>query len=136
FSPAPRRGTMWDMRWCALASVVLAASACDATLGSPGSGGADARAPADGPAADTQSPDAPSDEQPCEGGGAAMVAPDGSCLVHVIAPVTYLEARAACAAMNAHLAYLKTAALDTFAQNFVGNIDTWIGGNDLAVEGS
>lgn len=125
---------MWDMRWCALAGVVvLAASACDATLGSRGAGDVDARAPDDGATTDMQGT---IDARPCEGGDAAMVAPDGSCLVHVTAPVTYLEARAACAAMGAHLAYLKTAALDMFAQSFVGTVDTWIGGNDLAIEGT
>lgn len=80
--------------------------------------------------------DAPIDARPCMGGNAAMVGPDGSCFVHVTTPVTYAAAKTACAAMNAHLAYLETAALDTFAEAFVGTTDTWIGGSDAVTEGS
>src|SRR4026207_1345940 len=50
--------------------------------------------------------------RPCTGGTMAQLAPDGSCFVFVSTPVTYVAAKAACAAMNAHLAYLKTAPLD------------------------
>lgn len=65
-----------------------------------------------------------------------MVAPDGSCFVFVNTPVTYLAAKQACMNMNAHLAYLKTAALDTAAEAFVGTANTWIGASDLATEGT
>src|SRR5690606_32247992 len=64
------------------------------------------------------------------------VAPDGSCLVFVATPATYLDAKAACAAMDAHLAYLKTAAVDMVAEELVGTTDTWIGLTDRAVEGT
>ena len=66
----------------------------------------------------------------------ASVAPDGSCLVFITTPMTYVQARAACTAMTAHLAYLKTAEIDTFAEQFIGTTDTWIGGTDLVTEGT
>ncbi len=78
--------------------------------------------------------DAAIDARPCAGGNAAQVGPDGSCFVHVTTPVTYIAARQGCMAMNAHLAYLKDASLDTFAEQFVGTTNTWIGGNDLVTE--
>jgi len=78
--------------------------------------------------------DAPPDARPCMGGTMAQVAPDGSCLVFVSTPTTYVNAQAACMAMNAHLAYLKTAPLDTFAEQFIGTANTWIGATDTAIE--
>ena len=78
--------------------------------------------------------DAPPDARPCMGGTMAQGAPDGSCLVFVATPITYVAAKAACAAMNAHLAYLKTAALDTFAEQFIGMTETWIGATDRVTE--
>jgi hypothetical protein len=74
------------------------------------------------------------DGRPCTGGTTAMTGPDGSCFVFVATPKTYLLAKAACEAMNAHLAYIKSAALDTFAEGFIGAVDTWIGGSDRATE--
>ena len=74
--------------------------------------------------------------RPCTGGTASMTAPDGSCFVFVSTPVTYLAAKQACTNMNAHLAYLKTAALDTAAEAFVGTTNTWIGASDLGTEGT
>jgi hypothetical protein len=82
------------------------------------------------------SPGASSDARPCAGGNSAQVGPDGTCFVHVTTPVTYAAAKAACVAMNAHLAYVKSATIDTFAEQFVGTTNTWIGGNDLVTEGS
>jgi hypothetical protein len=78
----------------------------------------------------------PADARPCMGGTLAMVAPDGSCLVFVSTPQTYVNAKAACMAMNAHLAFLKTAALDTFAIPMIGNLDTFIGATDNVTEGT
>jgi hypothetical protein len=80
--------------------------------------------------------DAPVDARPCMGGSKAQVAPDGSCFVFVSTPKTYVDAKAACAAMTAHLVYLKSAALDAFAETFVGTTDTWIGLSDRATEGT
>lgn len=76
------------------------------------------------------------DARPCNGGTTAHVGPDGSCLVFVATPASYVEAMAACAAMNAHLAFLKTASLDTFAEQLVGTTNTWIGGSDRTSEGT
>ncbi len=78
----------------------------------------------------------PVDARPCTGGTMAQVGPDGSCFVFVATPATYVDAKAACAAMDAHLAFPKTAALDTFAEQFVGTTNTWIGGSDLVTEGT
>jgi len=80
--------------------------------------------------------DSPVDARPCVGGDKAQLGPDGSCLVFVSTPKIYLDAKAACAAMNAHLAYLKSAAVDTFAEGFVGTTNTWIGLTDRATEGT
>lgn len=86
--------------------------------------------------ANTVNPDAGVDARTCAGGDAAATAPDGSCLVHVFAPSTYDQAKAGCAAMSARLAVLSTAAVDSFAENFVGTRDTLIGLSDRAAEGT
>lgn len=115
------------------AFVVLAVAGCEARLG-PG-GPIDAIA-VDSPEYRDAGIDAPVDARPCEGGDMARMAPDGSCLVFVASPLTYVQAKAACAAMDAHLAFLKSAAVDAVAEDLVGTTDTWIGLTDLAVEGS
>lgn len=113
--------------------LVLAAGACDARLGPTGAVDAPG-ARMDARPIDAQMIDVAIDARPCTGGNAAATAPDGSCLVHVTTPLTYAAAKLACNNMNAHLAYLKTAQLDTFAEAFIGTLDTWIGANDIAVE--
>jgi hypothetical protein len=115
--------------------VVLAAvlAACGAQLGQ-GGGGSDQ--PLDAAAIDAASPDAPIDARACAGGDAHMVGPQGECLVMFTTPATYAEAKAACAAIDAHLAYLTDAQLDAVAETFVGSADTFIGLTDLAAEGS
>jgi hypothetical protein len=112
---------------------LLALAACKATLG----GGGDVQQDAD--VVDSRSAvDAPPDARVCTGGDAAALAPDGSCLVHVKTAATYANAKVGCSAlgMGAHLALLQNAALDTFAETFIGSIDTWIGANDLVTEGA
>ena len=111
-------------------AVALALAACGAHVG----GGGDDMLQVDAKVWRDAAIDAPPDARPCMGGTMAQVAPDGSCLVFVSTPVTYVTAKAACVAMNAHLAYLKTAALDTFAEQFIGMADTWIGATDRATE--
>lgn len=103
--------------------------ACSATLGRQG-GGSDRIA--DGSVA----VDAAIDARPCTGGDAHMVGPNGECLVMFQAPKTYVDAQAACGAINAHLAYLKNAAVDSVAETFVGSANTFIGLTDRAVEGT
>lgn len=88
----------------------------------PGSASSDARV------------DAMPDARSCTGGDMHMVAPDGSCFVLFTGTKIYVDAKAACAAINAHLAYLKTAALDAAAEPFVGARDTFVGGDDLVEE--
>jgi hypothetical protein len=113
-----------------VAAVLLAA--CGAQLGG-GSGGSDN--PADA-LVDTLARDAAIDARACMGGDAHMVGPNGECLVMFTTPATYVDAKAACAAMNAHLAYLKDATTDAAAEAFVGSANTFIGLTDLATEGS
>jgi hypothetical protein len=116
-------------------ALIAAGLGCDATLGSGGDTHQDAPAASDA-RADSAATDAPPDARTCTGGNAAALAPDGSCLVHVTTAVTYANAKAGCAAlgMGAHLAFLENASIDTFAETFIGSVDTWIGGNDLVTE--
>ena len=115
------------------AAAVLLVAACGARVG--GAGGDDINMESiDAKVIKDAAIDAPPDARPCMGGTMAQVAPDGSCLVFVSTPVTYVNAKAACTAMNAHLAVLKTAALDTFAEQFIGTTNTWIGLSDRATE--
>lgn len=113
-------------------ALLLAVASCDASLGG-GTG--------DGSVTDAQSVDAyvadaaPDAPRMCMGGNAAALAPDGSCLVHLTTPATYASAKIQCMGINGgHLALLKTAALDTFAETFIGDLDTWIGANDIVTE--
>ena len=114
-------------RWLACVWVV---AGCGAHLDGDADAAADGRLVRDGGI------DAAVDARPCTGGNSAMAGPDGTCFVLVTTPKTYLEAKASCEAMTAHLAYLKNAALDTFAESFVGNLDTFIGGSDRVTEGT
>ena len=116
-------------------ALLVSLSACGASLGD---GGGDGHADAqqghpDGKIYRDAGIDAP---RVCVGGTPAQLAPDGSCFGLITTKMTYVQARAACAALasGGHLAYLKTAELDTAAEDFIGAVDTWIGGNDMAVE--
>lgn len=121
-------------RALALLAVPSLGVGCGAQLGPDTIGSETPQADA---AIDSRPPaDAAIDARPCTGGNSAQVGPDGSCFVLVTTPVTYLAARQACMAMGAHLAYLKDATLDAFAEQFVGTNNTWIGGNDLTTEGT
>ncbi|HTR53798.1 MAG TPA: C-type lectin domain-containing protein [Kofleriaceae bacterium] len=75
------------------------------------------------------------DARPCEGGDQHATAPDGSCLVWFGSPMIYRDAQTACAAMSAHLAYLKTADVDAAAEALCEDMDTFAGGDDLAEPG-
>src|SRR5437762_357727 len=78
--------------------------------------------------------DAAFDAAPCTAGDMQATAPDGSCLMLVLAPVSYVDAKATCAGLGAHLAILTTAALDSTAEQLVDVVDTFIGLSDEAVE--
>lgn len=114
------------------AIAVLLVAGCDARLG----GGDDIQATADARVWRDAAADSPVDARPCMGGTMAQVAPDGSCLVFVSTPRTWVEAKAACVAMTAHLAYPRSAAVDGFAELMVGTTNTWIGLSDRATEGT
>jgi len=75
------------------------------------------------------------DARACEGGDAHATAPDGSCLVWFSTHETYVAAQSACAGIQAHLAYLKSADIDAVAEPLCGSSDTFAGGSDIAVEG-
>src|SRR6266545_5827977 len=120
------------MTYRAALAVVLVAG-CQARLGPGGDvtdGAADSKVWRDAAV------DSPIDARPCQGGTMAQAGPDGSCFVFVSTPETYVNAKAACAAMTAHLAFLKDAALDTFAEQFVGTANTFIGLTDRVTEGT
>jgi hypothetical protein len=72
----------------------------------------------------------------CAGGDAYARAPDGTCLMWFQAPLTWVEAKAACAANGAHLASLTSARVEATAEDLCGMTDTFTGGNDRAVEGT
>jgi len=111
---------------------VLVVAACGAQV--DGSGAVDGAARSDAPPpTDAPPPDTP---RACAGGDAAMTAPDGSCLVLFTTPTSYGDAQAGCAAIQAHLALLKTLELDQVAEVFVGANDTFIGLSDQAAEGT
>lgn len=80
--------------------------------------------------------DAAGDAAPCTAGDMQATAPDGSCLMLVLAPVSFADAKVTCAGLGAHLALLTTAALDEAGEKLVGTVDTFIGLSDEAVEGS
>ena len=124
-------GTMREMSRAALFIVLAACGAqVDGGNGTVDGPSADARSDAPPPG------DAPADARACAGGDAAMTAPDGSCFVLFTTPTSYGDAQASCASLSAHLAFLKTAELDTAAEAFVGTNDTFIGFSDQAAEGS
>lgn len=115
-------------------ALLVAVCACGAQVGG-GGGDIDAT---DGKPIDGSLPpaDAPVDARACVGGDKSATAPDGSCLLFFTGPKTFADARAACETNATHLAILNDAALDTFAEDFVGTADTFIGLNDLAAEGT
>ena len=117
-------------------TVISLSAACGASLG--GDDGPMQFVDPDANAIKDAGIDAPPDARVCVGGTPAMLAPDGSCFGLIATPQTYVQAKAACAALapGGHLAYLKTAALDTLAESFVGNVNTWIGADDLTTEGT
>ena len=119
------------MRWWVTLGVL---AGCGAEV----QGGGSANKPVDaGPsdvavAPDTAAPDA----LPCTGGDAHKMAPDGSCLVLFTGPHNWVEAQASCSTINAHLAILHDAAMDTAAEQLVGALDAYIGLTDQVTEGT
>jgi hypothetical protein len=91
----------------------------------------DAHPGADAPATPADAAAPPVDARPCTG----TLAPGGACLVFVTGPATWVDAKAACVAMAAHLAILDSAAKDSVAEALL-TVDTFIGGTDAVTEGS
>ncbi|HUJ62547.1 MAG TPA: lectin-like protein [Kofleriaceae bacterium] len=87
-------------------------------------------------ASDARAPDGAADARPCGGGDASMMEPGGTCLVLFDAPKIYVDAKAACAAIDAHLAFLKSAETDMAAETLAGTADTFAGATDLAMVGT
>src|SRR5690242_19873192 len=86
---------------------LLATLGCDASLG--GGGDMHEDAAVDAKRVDAAVADAAPDARVCTQGTGAALAPDGSCLVHLTTTMTYVNAKAACAASGWHLAYIKDA---------------------------
>ncbi|MBS1123479.1 MAG: C-type lectin lectoxin-Lio2-like [Deltaproteobacteria bacterium] len=100
-----------------------------ATTGAIDAAGSDAEA------VDAPPPvDASIDARPCSGGDQSGTGPDGSCFLLFSTPTQFVDAKAACEANASHLAILRTEADDTFAEQFIGTLDTLIGLTDQAVE--
>jgi len=126
--PGSHGGTLAYATACALACT----AACGVQLGGTG----------DDTARDDARPaDAPVDARPCTGGDARMRSPSGACLFVVLAPATFTDAQAGCAARGGRLATLRNAQDDATARLLVragmlDAFDAFIGLSDLAVEGT
>ncbi|HUH03465.1 MAG TPA: C-type lectin domain-containing protein [Kofleriaceae bacterium] len=123
---------------CLLAIAALAG--CDAHLGD-GELSADAAAPnIDAPIAAPDSAAAvdaapPPDAWPCvEGDDRIVGGTTGSCYFYVATPTTWLDAKAACEALGAHLVVSTSAGENTDFSALAGLLDVWAGGNDIAEE--
>jgi hypothetical protein len=116
--------------------MVLALAICASCNASVGGGTNTADGPDPTPIDAAIPVDAAPDARPCTGGDQSMMAPDGSCFLLFTTPKTFADATLACEASGAHLALLKTAELDSVAEQFVGTLDTYIGLSDEQVEGA
>jgi hypothetical protein len=112
---------------------------CDARLGD-GELHTDASASVDAPLPPPDGalpPDAaaPPDAAPCVEGDNQLVGDaTGDCYIYVSAPTTWLEAKAACEALGAHLVVSTTGPENADFTVLAGLLDVWTGGNDVAQE--
>jgi hypothetical protein len=123
---------MQAMRWSL--ALALGVAACGASV-DLGNQNAVVDASDDAPPIDAAVIDAPPDARLCAGGDAAMLAPDGSCLVRFDTALTFADATAACTAFGARPAILTTAERDATARVLVGTANVWIGLHDQVTEG-
>jgi hypothetical protein len=108
-------------------AALVVVAACGASLG-------DSNDHPDG-AVDGKLIDAGPDARPCTGGDAHTS--DGtSCFVFVRSPVIHDDAKAACAAMNGHLARVENATQNAMIATMITGVDSFIGATDLANEGT
>lgn len=124
----------------AAALILAVAAGCKAQLGDSELV-ADAAAPfVDAPTAPPDSSptnDAapPPDAAPCVEGDARIVGgTTGSCYIYVATPTTWLEAKAACEALGAHLVVSTSPSENSDFTSLVGQLDAWTGGNDIGQE--
>lgn len=115
----------------ALLSIALAACGVQVEGGTARDGAPDSPPPPSDAAVD-----APPDARPCTGGDAQMTSSDGSCFLLFTTPRSFPDARAACVAIDAHLAITNTADRYAVAKALAGARDAWIGLSDEAIEGT
>lgn len=128
------------MRRLSIALVLTLVGACHAELADPQinqQSQLDAASIDTGPAIDTAPIDMAIDARPCMGGQASGTDPStGSCFVFFSAPLPYMQAEAACTAIAAKLAVIKSAATNTYVLGLVGAADAFIGATDRTTEGT
>ena len=114
-----------------LTLVLLMVAGCGVQLGQ----GSDASTGDARPTDATVAPDAPPDARPCTGGDAHMTDPTGSCFVFFQAPTLYADARAACAAIGAHVATVTSATTNTLVTQLAQAADSvFLGATDVVTE--
>ncbi len=116
--------------WLALVAVCAGCGVNVGAGGGAGGNGVDAARPE----LDAIPLDGPVDARSCTGGDQNATGPDGSCFLLFTVPSTYAQARTLCTNHASHLAILRTAADDTFAEALIGTLDTLIGLTDEVTE--
>ena len=129
-----------------LLALGLLGAGCNASIGGGGGVGGDdpdaGTLPGTGDAspglADAAAP--PDATPPCEGGDDRVQDPaSGACYLYFQTAQTWDQARAACQALGAHLAFIdsvdESELIGTIAPATAGLQDIWVGGTDAATEG-
>jgi hypothetical protein len=114
--------------------VLVALVGCSARLGSDTGNHTTSDSGADAPG--TAAADASPDARACTGGDAHASDTDGNCYLFFTVPKQYLEARAACAAISAHLVKITSAAQNAIVAQLSLASDSFIGASDLVTEGT
>lgn len=129
---------MWGMRRLMLGVALI--GACHAELADPRisqNSQFDAATADTAPLIDAAPADMAIDARPCTGGQARGTDPStGSCFVYFTAPLVYAQAEAACTAIAAKLAVIKSAQTNAFVLGLVGAADAFIGATDRTTEGT
>ena len=119
-------GTITVVRYAiAIASAIALAAACSARLGDAlGTHTAAVDASVDGSAA-----------VPCAGGDAQAMDGSGNCFILFKTPKTFDGAKAACVAVNAHLAKIENATQNELVATLGSGYDMFLGATDAVTEG-
>jgi hypothetical protein len=119
-------------------AVLLLASACSAKLLPPDQLSLDAAPHDTDRALDTAvTIDTPPDARPCTGGDVSMMDATGTCWLYFhTTPLNWADAKTACENVPSTFAKVLSADEQTFAAALVGAEDAWIGGGDMATEGT